>query len=61
MLAEYTSTQSCYYSPLLDPSLAENYPEWDEGYAGTDETTGGKGTDYEDQGEMGAIFDAWDE
>nr|ADB85314.1 hypothetical protein [Phyllostachys edulis] len=43
------------------PSPAGNYPEWDDGYAGTDASAGGGGTDYEDQGEMGAIFDAWGE
>ena len=55
MLAEYTSTQPCYYSPLLDPSPAGNYPEWNEGHAG------GEGVDYEDQDEMGNLFNEWDE
>ena len=46
---------------FVDPSPVRNYPEWDEGRAGTDEAVGGEGVDYEDQGEMGAIFDVWDE
>ena len=54
------------YSTLLvfsfvDPSPAGNYPEWDEGHAGTEATTGGEGAGYEGQGEMDAIFDSWDE
>ena len=54
------------YSTLLvfsfvDPSPTGNYPEWDEGLAGTQATAGGEGADYEDQGEMEAVFDAWDE
>lgn len=53
------------YSTLLvfsfvDPSPAKNYPEWDEGHVGTETTAGEEGTNYEDQGEMSAIFDAWD-
>ena len=61
MLAEYTSTQPCYYSPLLDPSPAGNYPEWDEGHAGTEEAAGGKGAYHEDQGEVDTLFSEWDE
>ncbi len=62
MLAEYINL----YSTLLvfsfvDPSPAGNYPEWDEGLAGTEATAGGEGADYEDQGEMDSLFDAWDE
>ena len=34
---------------------------WDEGHAGTEATAGDEGADYEDQGEMDAMFDAWDE
>ena len=53
------------YSTLLvfsfvDPSPAGNYPEWDEGLAGTEASAGGKGADYEDQGEMDVLFDVWD-
>lgn len=46
---------------MSNPSPAENYPEWDERHAGTNATAGVEGTDYEDQGEMGTIFDALDE
>ena len=56
MLAEYTSAQSCYYSPLLDPSPAGNYPEWDEGHAGAKEAAEGEGTYYEEQGEADPLF-----
>ena len=54
------------YSTLLvfsfvDPSPAGNYPEWDNIHAGTEAIARGEGTDYEDQGKMGAMFDAWDE
>ena len=54
------------YSTLLvfsfvDPSPAGNYPEWDEGHTGTEATAGGEGADYEDQGEMDAVFDSWGE
>ena len=61
MLDEYTSIHSCYYSPLLDPSPAGNYPKWDEGYAGAEETTGGEGAYYEDQGEVDTLFGEWEE
>ena len=61
MIAEYTSTHSCYYLPLLDPSPAGNYPEWDEGYASAEEAAGGEGTYYEDQGAVGTLFGEWDE
>ena len=54
-------THPCYYFPLLDPSPAGSYPEWDEGPAGTDETTGDEGTCYEEQGEMDSVYDEWDE
>ena len=46
---------------LVDPSPAGSYPEWDEGRAGTEAAAGVEGADYEDQGEMEAVFDAWDE
>lgn len=59
MLAEYSSTQPCYYYPLLDSSPTGNYPEWDEGHAGTAETAWGEGANYEGQGEMGTLFDGW--
>ena len=61
MLAEYISTHSCFLSPCLDPSPAGSYPEWDEGHAGTEAASGGEGADYENQGELDAIFDVWDE
>lgn len=61
MLAEYISTQHCYYSPLLYPSPTGNYPEWDEGHAGTDEAVGDESTCYEEQGEMDSLYDEWDE
>ena len=61
MLAEYTSTHSCYYSPLLDPSPVGNYPEWDEGHTGTEEATGDEDVDYEDQSEIGSLFGVWDD
>ena len=54
------------YSTLLvfsfvDPSPTGNYPEWDEGLAGTEAAAGVEGADYEDQGEMDSLFDSWDE
>ena len=61
MLAKYISTQSCYYSPLLDLSLARNYPEWDEGHVGTDKAVGDESTCYEEQGEMDSLYNEWDE
>ena len=61
MLAEYTSTQPCYYSPLLDPSPARNYPVWDEGHAGTEKAAGGEGAYYEEQDKMDTLFGAWNE
>ena len=45
------------YSTLLvfsfvDPSLAGNYPEWDEDRVGTGAVAGAEGTDYEDLGRV---------
>ena len=61
MLAEYTSTHSCYLSPCLDPSPAGSYPEWDERFAGTVEAAGDEGVGHEEQGEVDTLFDSWDE
>ena len=61
MIAEYTSTQSCYYSPLLDPSPTREYPAWDDGYTGAKEAVGGEGAYYEEQCEVDALFGEWDE
>ena len=61
MLAQYTSTHSYYLSPCLDPSPAGSYPEWDEGFAGTEEAAGDEGVGYAEQGEVDALFDSWDE
>ena len=36
-------------SSFVDPSPAGNYPEWDEGLAGTEVAAGGEDADYEDQ------------
>ena len=59
ILAEYISTQPYYYSPLLDPSSAGNYPEWDEGHAGADETAGDEDPYYEEQGEVDTHKRKW--
>ena len=54
------------YSTLLvfsfvDPSPAGSYPEWDEGSAGADEAAGVEDPYYEEQGEVDAVFDTWDD
>ena len=65
----FFSIHACWvllYSTLLvfsfvDPSPTGNYPEWDEGFAGADEAAGGEDPYYEEQGEVDAIFDTWDD
>ena len=46
---------------FVDPCPAGNYPEWDEGRAGTDEAAGVEDPYYEEQGEVDAVFDTWDD